>query len=70
MRRYSGLSCHRNTHQKVNIPISIDTCKAAVAKRALDAGASIVNDISGLRADPEMPEGYREAEGACRDNAY
>lgn len=42
--------------KKVNIPISIDTCKAAVAKRALDAGASIVNDISGLRADPEMPE--------------
>ncbi len=42
--------------KKINIPISIDTCKAAVAKRALDAGSSMVNDISGLRFDPEMPE--------------
>ena len=36
------------------IPISIDTCKAEVAKKALDAGASMVNDISGLRFDPGM----------------
>lgn len=40
---------------KIPIPISIDTCKAAVAKRALDAGAAMVNDIGGLRFDPEMP---------------
>lgn len=40
---------------KVKVPISIDTYKADVAQRALDAGASIVNDISGLRFDPEMP---------------
>ena len=40
---------------RVKVPISIDTCKAEVARRALDAGASIVNDISGLRCDPEMP---------------
>lgn len=40
---------------KVNVPISIDTYKADVARRALDAGASIVNDISGLTYDPEMP---------------
>lgn len=39
----------------INIPISIDTYKAAVAKRALEAGASLVNDISGLRFDPAMP---------------
>jgi dihydropteroate synthase len=36
-------------------PISIDTTKAEVARRALDAGAVIVNDISGLCADPSMP---------------
>jgi dihydropteroate synthase len=36
------------------IPISIDTSKAVVAKAAIDAGASIVNDISGLTFDPEM----------------
>jgi len=39
---------------KVKIPISIDTVKAKVAVKALDAGASIINDISGLRFDPEM----------------
>ncbi len=42
--------------RSVNIPVSIDTCKAEVAHRALDAGASIVNDISGLRFDPAMPQ--------------
>ncbi|HMJ05305.1 MAG TPA: dihydropteroate synthase, partial [Chthoniobacterales bacterium] len=34
--------------------ISIDTSKAAVARAALEAGASIINDVSGGRADPEM----------------
>jgi dihydropteroate synthase len=41
--------------KEVKVPISIDTYKSEVAKRALDAGASMVNDISGLRFDPEMP---------------
>lgn len=35
--------------------ISIDTSKAAVAAAALDAGADVINDVSGLRADPDMP---------------
>ena len=34
--------------------ISVDTSKAAVAERALDAGAGMVNDVWGLRADPRM----------------
>ncbi len=38
-----------------DIPISIDTVKAEVARAALDAGASIVNDVSGMSLDPEMP---------------
>ena len=38
----------------VSVPISIDTCKADVALRALSAGASIINDISGLRFDPNI----------------
>lgn len=42
--------------KKVAVPISIDTYKAEVALQALAAGASIVNDISGLRFDPEMPQ--------------
>lgn len=39
---------------RVNVPISVDTTKAEVAKRALDAGAEIVNDISALRFDASM----------------
>ena len=41
--------------KKITVPISIDTYKSKVALRALEAGASIVNDISGMRFDPEMP---------------
>jgi dihydropteroate synthase len=39
---------------KLKIPISVDTRKSAVAQLALGAGAEIVNDISGLRSDPEL----------------
>ncbi len=39
---------------RVNIPISIDTTKAKVADKAIAAGASIINDISAMRDDPEM----------------
>lgn len=39
---------------QVAVPISIDTVKAAVARRALAAGAAMINDISALRQDPEM----------------
>ena len=42
--------------KKINTPISIDTYKSEVALRALESGASIVNDISGMRFDPEMPK--------------
>ena len=38
----------------IDVPISIDTSKAAVADAALQAGASIINDVRGLTADPEM----------------
>lgn len=38
----------------VTTPISIDTRKAAVAEAALDAGASIVNDVSGFTYDPDL----------------
>ncbi len=40
--------------RQTDVPISIDTYKAQVAAAALDAGAHIVNDIWGLRMDPEM----------------
>jgi dihydropteroate synthase len=36
------------------VPVSIDTSKAAVAERALDLGAEIINDVTGLEGDPRM----------------
>ncbi|MHB9028035.1 MAG: dihydropteroate synthase [Candidatus Latescibacterota bacterium] len=44
---------------KIAIPVSVDTTKAEVAERALDAGAAMVNDISALRFDPRMAEVIR-----------
>jgi dihydropteroate synthase len=38
----------------IDVPLSIDTTKAEVARKALAAGAEIVNDVSALRFDPEM----------------
>ena len=40
--------------QKIRVPISIDTTKTTVARAALDAGASIINDISALQTDKNM----------------
>ena len=37
-----------------NLPISVDTCRASVAKSALDLGVDIINDISGLKYDNQM----------------
>jgi dihydropteroate synthase len=39
---------------KSDLPLSIDTRKAAVAREALAAGADLVNDVTALRSDPEM----------------
>lgn len=38
------------------VPVSVDTVKARVAREALAAGASIINDVSAMRLDPEMAE--------------
>jgi dihydropteroate synthase len=48
----------------VNIPISIDTWRSGVARRALQAGAQIVNDISGLRFDFQLPAIIKEGHAA------
>jgi dihydropteroate synthase len=51
---------------ETNIPLSIDTSKAAVARAAIEAGAEIINDISALAGDPEMPNVARETQaGVC-----
>ena len=40
----------------ISIPVSIDTTKSSVARAALEAGAEIVNDVSGLRFDPTIAD--------------
>ena len=48
----------------ISVPLSIDTRRAAVARAAVDAGAAIVNDVSGLRHDPAMIATARDAGAA------
>jgi dihydropteroate synthase len=52
----------RHIRQTSAIPISIDTTKAEVARKALTEGADIINDISALRYDPEMLSLVKETE--------
>jgi len=51
----------RELSRQIDCPISIDTYKAPVAREAILAGATIVNDISGLRFDPNMPHLVKES---------
>lgn len=44
----------RGIREESDVLISVDTRKSGVAREALDAGADIVNDVSGLRDDPEL----------------
>ena len=52
------------------VPISVDTTKAAVAEAAIEAGASVVNDISGGRADPRDALGRRCGRRRLRRDAH
>jgi dihydropteroate synthase len=45
----------RAVSEQTDVPVSIDTYKSEVAREAVAAGASIINDISGMSFDPEMP---------------
>ncbi len=47
--------------RRFDIPISVDTSKSQVARAALDAGAEIINDISGLRFDPLLAQSVAES---------
>ncbi len=50
--------------KRLNVPISVDTYKAEVARRALAEGADIINDISGLQLEPSLAkEVYRAGAG-------
>ncbi len=47
----------KGLHRKLpSVPISIDTTKSAVAEGAVEAGAAILNDVSGLRFEPRMAD--------------
>jgi dihydropteroate synthase len=49
---------------RLRVPISVDTYRAAVARAALGAGASIINDISGLRYEPQLAAVVADARAA------
>jgi dihydropteroate synthase len=48
------LQAIKRIQQLCNLPISVDTCRAGVAKDALEQGVEIINDISGLKYDKKM----------------
>lgn len=50
---------------RFNVPVSVDTYKSAVAKAALAAGADLINDIWGLKYDPEMAGVIAKSGAAC-----
>ena len=52
--------------EQVKIPVSIDTTKSQIARAAVDAGAEIINDVTGLTADPQMIEvAVQSGAGVC-----
>jgi len=52
--------------KRIEVPISVDTSKSAVARAAVEAGAEIINDITGLEGDAEMAEVAIETKaGVC-----
>jgi dihydropteroate synthase len=55
----------RGLHQSIDVPLSIDTTKASVAREAISAGASLVNDVSGLTGDPRMADVVAQSGVAC-----
>jgi dihydropteroate synthase len=50
----------RGLVENTEVPLSVDTSKAEVARQALAAGAAVVNDVTALRGDPGMPAVVRE----------
>ena len=50
---------------RVDVPISIDTMSATVAKSCLEVGAHIINDVSGFKSDPKLAGVVAEANAGC-----
>ena len=62
--RSCAASC-RCSRRSQGRPVSIDTAKAEVARRALELGAELVNDVTALRGDPELAGVVAEAGAYC-----
>lgn len=63
----------RAVKERFEVPVSLDTYKAAVAQAGIEAGADLINDIWGLKYDPKMAEVIAKGNVACclmhnRDN--
>jgi dihydropteroate synthase len=50
---------------RLPVPVSIDTRRARVAREAASAGASLINDVTGLQGDPDMPAAVAETGAGC-----
>lgn len=50
------LNAIKIVQNSTNLPVSVDTCRASVARDALECGAEIINDISGLKYDKKMQD--------------
>ena len=55
----------RRLRGRLEVPVSVDTTSARVARRALDEGAAMVNDVSGLTADPGLARVIARAGVPC-----
>jgi len=55
----------RRVTNEFNVPVSIDTQRASVAQEALACGATIVNDVSGLKSDTDMAQVIQDAGASC-----
>src|SRR5581483_10080892 len=63
MSRRRGKRAGAITGRSQHVEISVDTTKAAVAEAAMQSGATLVNDISGLRFDPRVADVVRRHKG-------
>jgi len=55
----------RGLRAKTDVPISVDTRKAAVAEAAIELGADLINDVSGFQFDPALPEVVGRSSAGC-----
>jgi dihydropteroate synthase len=54
-----------NISRNWDVPISVDTQRSEIAQKAVDAGATIINDVSGLKSDQQMAQVIKDAGASC-----